>query len=947
MPTSTRDILLIMRARDQASAVIRSLGGQFQNVDAAIQATALNSIGLGAVLAAVGVGLYSVGKKGLDFFLDARDAASEYQQSAALTLTQVDSLGVSLDQIKDIGRDVAKAIPAPFEQMQASLYDIFSSMDVNVNDAQKLLTEFSKASVAGQTDVQTAGRATIAIMNGFKIPVEEVNRVLDVQFESVRKGVMTYEEFATSIGRAIPSAQRAGQSVETLASMMAFLTRNGLSADMAATSSARAFDLLSNPKFADRMHKFGIEVFDASGQFRPMLDVATELRNRLALMTPEKRTEELADLTRGAGGTIQAMRFLNLAVNDSNGLFGSLSESITNSTGSMDAAYNIMFAQPATQSQLFANNVAILKTEIGDVLLPSLVELTKVGIKVLQWFEDMDPHTKKIIVTVGVLASILLMVVGVVLTVVGGFMILSGVLSLLGLSFSAILIPVLIVIAVIAALAAVGYLIYRNWGTIKDIAGEVWHYVLTAWNAIRDGVVAAAQFAWDKLKAFWHWVQDTFSTIFNASRDIVASAMEAIANAVSAAWQWIVDAVTGGNLQEIFQTIVKEAGDIFDELIQTFDSVSGYISFWASFIWDIIKVYVALWWAEIQIAVDLITVIITVALDIIIGIWTAVWPLLSSILSVAWAIIVEVVQAGVLIIQTVISVFVAIITFLWEAFGSTLWNVIKIAWDLIASIVIAAIEIISNIIQFFLNLIQGDWGEAWQNIKNIFAAAWDAIWAALVAVWRLIKEFFTNFAPNVLSAIGNLASTLLQKGKDLLQGLFDGIANIWFAIYNWFVGLPGYVLNGIGDLLSTLYNAGKDLMSGLLSGIKDGFSAVGDFLGGIADASGAIKGPPAYDKVVLVRNGQLMMQGFRKGLQDEWTNTEKWLGGLTSDISTSVGADANFGTASLGTGTSNTTIVFEEGAFKFEGVTDPEAVADAVEDKMDELIRELTGKGVQ
>src|SRR5262245_23190362 len=205
-------------------------------MSAEAQASAMAGIRAGSAVAGVGIGLTAVGLAGLEFFKASTEAAVEYNQQAALTLTQVDQVGVSLQTIKDIGRDVAAAIPAPFEEMQSSLYDIFSSMDVDVNGAKTLLEAFSKGAVAGQVDVQQAGRATIAIMNAFKVPVSDVNKVMDVQFETVRKGVITYDELSSTIGRAIPSAVRAGQSYATLGGMIAFMTRNGLSAAQASTS---------------------------------------------------------------------------------------------------------------------------------------------------------------------------------------------------------------------------------------------------------------------------------------------------------------------------------------------------------------------------------------------------------------------------------------------------------------------------------------------------------------------------------------------------------------------------------------------------------------------------------------------------------------------------------------------------------------------------------------
>jgi len=125
------------------------------------------------------------------------------------------------------------------------------------------------------------------------------------------------------------------------------------------------------------------------------------------------------------------MRFLNLAVHDSNDMLGELTSEVTNSSGAMGTAYNTMFGQPASQAQLFSNNVDVLKTEIGDALLPAMNKLLGVGINILQWFRDMDPHVRELIVRITVVAFAFITVTGLVVTFVGALMILDAVLKLL------------------------------------------------------------------------------------------------------------------------------------------------------------------------------------------------------------------------------------------------------------------------------------------------------------------------------------------------------------------------------------------------------------------------------------------------------------------------------------------------------------------------------------
>jgi TP901 family phage tail tape measure protein len=961
VPLNTREVLLIIRARDQATRLLADIGKSFGNVDSEAQAAAMSSIRTGSALAGVGVGLAVVGAAGLAFLKSTTEASAEYSRQSALTLTQIDQLGVSLDDVKQIGINVAKEIPAPFEQMQAALYDIFSSMDVNTTQAQTLLEGFAKAAVAGQTDVQTAGRATIAIMNAFKIPADQVNHVLDVQFEAVKKGVFTYDEFATSIGRAIPAALRAGQSFETVASMMAFMTRNGLSADMAATSAARALDLLSNPKFATAMHNFGIEVYDSTGNIRPMIDVMTELRDKLAGMSQEARTKALQDLTKGAGGTIQALRFLNLAVNDSQGLFGELTTQINNSSGSLGDAYNIMFAQPASQAQLLSNNVDILKTQIGDVLLPAVNKfLTNYAIPLLQWFNDMDPATRKLLVQIIFFGSVLLLVSGLVLIMVGAFLILDGVLALLGkgglgvvakqfgeaaigaaalalavwglyyafqalqnndvvgaiiglgaafvglayalANIEALALPVVIVAealaipfeaaaAVVAALVlavlALAYVIYRNWDTIKDKTTEVW-----------DWVVDKVQTAWDKLTEFWGWLQNTvpavwgsvtsfitntWSVAFNivtstleSARDNIATIFGSIANvvegwgsAVNRPVQYVWGQVNNfyNWLKQVFGpgtgTLLNAVGgffsDVGNEIGQTVTSLWSRLQFfWTVFTYFFGPALSAtlgeaqqLWDNFVQVFEVTIGFLILAAQEFASQLsdqWGFVEDSFSTLMT-ALGIVVGFFQMtfnDLLIIVTtvfgqiwaVISGFLEIIAAAWDQFNGVFTDTVQIVWAEVANFVGTGIKLVRDIIDFVLNLIQGDWAGAWDSILQFFIDIWNGIWTSLQNVWSFIRVFFLELGPSILGFIGDVAGTLWQKGVDLMSGLWNGLTAEFGNVIGWFQGLPTQLLGLVKGFETLLVDAGAALIRGIVAGIKSAPGAIKDAIG--AAAHGAV-----------------------------------------------------------------------------------------------------------
>jgi TP901 family phage tail tape measure protein len=479
MALGARELMLVLRARDEASRILRGAAGNIDHMSDASQKAAQKHMQQGQSLVGIGVGIAAAGAAGLKWLNDSTTAAQSYNQEAALTLTQTDDLGTSLAEVKSIGLELAKTIPVPFEQIQEGLYDIFSSMDVSVPQAKMLLTEFSRAAVAGQTDLQTAGRGTIAILNAWKLPATDVNRVNDVMFKLVQKGVGTYDQFSKSIGRAIPSTVRAGGSIEDLAGMMAFMTRNGLSTAQAATSAGRAFDAMSNPATEKHMKEIGLSVRNAKGEFKPMTQVIEEMNGKLGKMSAPDRAKAMKELFLGSGGTIQARRFFDLAVPGFKEL-NSLTGEVSNSSGAMNEAYDIMFKQPQSQVQLMTNKYQAMRVEIGDQLLPIKMKLVEWAMKVLDAWNKLSPGTQKTIIIIAAVTAVLTVLVGVLTIVVGGILMLMGAAALAGLSLAGIIITVGLVIAIIAALAALAIIFYKKW----------------------DDILAAFKGDWNKLKTF-------------------------------------------------------------------------------------------------------------------------------------------------------------------------------------------------------------------------------------------------------------------------------------------------------------------------------------------------------------------------------------------------------------------------------------------------------------
>lgn len=943
MPLGGRDILMIVRAVDQASGTLTRIGTSFGAIDKATATAAKSTIVHGAALTALGVGLLAIAKKGADALKSWAAAAADYNQEAALTLTQTDGLGISLEQVKKIGRDVAKEIPAPFEQMQGALYDIFSSMNVNAKQAQTLLTAFSKGAVAGQVDVQDAANGTIGVMNAFKIPIEDVNRVMDIQFQLVAKGRGTYEEFSKVLGRVAPSAVRMGQSFETVGGMLAFLTRNGLNTAQASTSAARALDTLSKVKVQERLEKMGISVRNAAGEYRPLVDIVGDMNEKFKGLTKPELGQALEKLFFGAGNTVAARRFFDTVFTNFDQFQGFVGD-MQNSAGQMGKAYDIMFDQPQTKIQLLKNKLAILKTELGDRLLPAVEKLAGGGTKLLDFFGNLSEGSKDLIVKGVAIGTALAAISGVILTLVGGFMILSGVLTLAGTSIGAIAIAALPVLAILAALAAIAFVIYKNWDTLGPIFKKAF-----------EGLKVAAELAWTYIQDFAAWVMTWLPGVWQTVEDKAGDAWDAIVVGAGIAWDFIQQIVAWlqTNVPPAWEAI-KTAGVEVWQFIQT--RAAAFLGWLQE---NVFPVFIA--FADM----------VTAAVERIVTIWTWLWETLTPAASFAVDFLTNLFTVAFGIWTGYFQILFGVIMSIWEPLWTFVKEVVSVAFNFIKQTIENYLAIITGIFNFFAALFKGDWAGMWQAVKDIAAAVWaqignivntafdllfavvrggmNLIWQVIQAGWDGILGFLRTVPGKVWSALASIIDMLWDLGWKASQNMLDAIKNGVGEILGFMGSVAGRIKDALAGLPGVLRGLGADAIQGLLNGISSLAGAVADKARSIAKSvkdsiAGALHmNSPSRDMFDLGIN---TIQGMINGVNKMGPKLLDDIGDLANgikntDFDAKIRATPDFtgngsGTAAMPAG--NITV---NATFHIYDANDAEATGKVVEEKLSILYREL------
>ena len=293
-------------------------------------------------------------------------AAVEFEAQMANVNTLLDDTDMNFDNLNQGVLDIASSLPVSFGSLTKGLYDLISA-GVSSADAIGALELASKAATAGITGVDVAVKAGTATINAYAMDISQLNYVYDLQFMTVKKGVLTYEQLASSLGNVLPAAANLGVSLEDLHGAIAHITKSGIEAQSASTFLARAFESMTENR--DDWEKLGVAIFDATGEFRGLLPVMGDLNQMLAGLTTEQKLAKLEalDMEKRAAKAILTM------ANNYQGLSDTIG-AMEGSAGAMNSAFQKVNKTFDSQWKILKNQFGVVLREVGKELLPYLTD---------------------------------------------------------------------------------------------------------------------------------------------------------------------------------------------------------------------------------------------------------------------------------------------------------------------------------------------------------------------------------------------------------------------------------------------------------------------------------------------------------------------------------------------------------------------------------------------
>ena len=267
---------------------------------------------------------------------------------------------------------------------------------------------------------------------------------------------------------------------------------------------------------------------------------------------------------------------------------------------------------------------------------------------------------------------------------------------------------------------AVGYLIIKNWDTIKETAIKVWNYI-GQWLSQKMSEIS------EFITEIWSGVCDFFKGIWDGICNIVSFGIQFVGMIIQGAMVGI---------QAVWGVIWQLIGD---KVMSIFNTIKNVISTALSFVWSIISNYLNMVW-------NFWSNVFTTLNTIVSTVFTAIGNFISSIMSAIWNVISS--------IWTSISNFVSTVVNTIKTKVSDAFSKVK---EAISTKVTEAKNKVTEVFNNIKQTISDKVEQAKQKVKETFEKVKEALWKPvedaknkISEVFDKIKEIFnTVLKPNI------------------------------------------------------------------------------------------------------------------------------------------------------------------------------------------------------
>ncbi|EGC74943.1 hypothetical protein HMPREF0490_01418 [Lachnospiraceae bacterium 6_1_37FAA] len=755
-----------------------------------LKTTGDNISSAGQKLLPVTAAVTGMGAASIKTAADFESSMSQVQATMGITkdsMSTVDGQSVNtMDKLSELAKKMGSETAFSATECSQAL-NYLALAGYNTEEMCKTLPTVLNLAAAGDIDLASASDMVTDAMSALGMGVDQADTMVDQMAKtasSTNTSVAQLGEGILTIGATAKSVKGGTAELNTA---LGILANNGIKGAEGGTHLRNIILSLQNPtdKAADAMESLGVQVYDSQGNMRSMNDILGDLNTSMDGMTSAEKDNIISKIFNKTD-----LAAANALLANTGKSWDDLQSSILNSGGAAQQMADTQLDNLQGQLTILKSALEGLAISFGQLLMPAVKNIVSWLQKFVDWLNSMDEGTKKVIMTIALVAAALgpvLIVVGKVISAVGTIMTIvpkiSGAITAVKTAFAALNVtmlanPIVLIIAAITALVTAFIYLWNTNEGFRQFWIELWENVkqvaITVWNAIK----AFFQAVWDAIKVIFETVFGVIKTLvttyFNLYKTIIETVFGVIKTIITTVWEAIKGIFT--TVFEVIKTIVTTYFNIYKTIIQT---------------------------------------VLTVIQTVITTVWNTIKTVITTVMTA---------------IQTTLS---------------TIWNVIKTVIQAVVSgikgLITGDFTAVKNSITTIMNTIKSTITTIWNTIKSTISTVLGAIKSAVSTVFNGIVNAVKGAMTNVLGAvktgfsnvkghITGLASEAFTWGKDLIMGIVNGIKSC---------------IGAVGDAVSSVANKIRSFLHFSVPDegpLTDYESWMPDFMGGLAKGIEKSKG---------------------------------------------------------------------------------------------------------
>ncbi|MDU0452337.1 phage tail tape measure protein [Staphylococcus chromogenes] len=719
-------------------------------------------------------------------------ASVDYEQAIAGVAKTTNMSGKELNNMSDKILGMSKKMPFAATEI-AGVAEAAGQLGVKKSEITKFTKTMLDMGVATNLSANEAATEFARFANAAKMPISDVDR-LGSTVTALGNTTATTEKEIVEMGQRLAGAgAQAGFSADQIMSISAAMSSAGIEAEAGGTAMTQIMNKMTK---AAANGGSELEAFaKTSGMSAEEFAQTWESNPSKALSAFVKG---LSQTKGGAKGVIAALDQVGIKgvreadtirrmANNHKLLDGALktgADAWKQNTALTNEA-NTRYKTMGSQLQILKNQLTALAIDIGNVIAPVVVSITKKLGEWAQKFTELPKPIKGVAIGLGLVAAAigpLLVTLGVMVSTIGSAMTVIG--------------PLMTSIKTLSFITKGWALATGLLNTILGVAkGQIaLQTVLTGKYSL---VTKTAAIVTRGLGLAIRFMTGPIGLVITAVGLLVAAIVhlwrnnETFRNNVIKLWNGIKNALS------VIWNGIKSFG------IAIWNGLKNGVMFIIQNWWLLMKAYFNMWRV-------VITTIFNAIKNTIIGVW--------KVIKSSTLFIVNALKTGVTtVFNTLLLVIRKILSLYKQAFLNT-WNAIKF--------------VVTTIAKSIANTVRNNWN----NIKNFTIFIFKSVKSFITNIWSSIKSTIYRYANSAYQLVRNIWNSLSRSTRNIFSNLRAWITNTWSKIKNSVTRFARLLWDGVRNTWNNLSTGTRNIFNRVKTTIVNIWNSIKRSVTGIASA---------------------------------------------------------------------------------------------------------------